>query len=447
MNFIKSCTIAISFIIIAISVSAETYDDMFVYPPYGHSMGIHKANVSTYKMIYGKSISFAEAGGIAAVKLRATDKKGIDDDDELTIFLADQINGRILFNVGFNKLVTYNDRLKNPVVIKADPSGRVIVGDVGKHAVILLQYKNDSLVFVRTILKGVLPYGVGFGDRNYIFVSDMLSNTLLKVTYKGKILKRLKLDAPGALTTIRRRDMWQVSGPSVVYVIAHNGKSVEKYDFQFNKVGEYNIPSPDISSCNFVDIANDYYRNIYLVDNMNSRIVKFTGDLKYVGDFGKFGTGDKEFYYPQYISIWKRFGQTFIVDRNGISYYWVGIDGDIEDVSPPILTKEYPGITFVVFSTDYAIARVKISDKDNNVVRSFIIPKRLKPGKNNILWDGKTDRGALCPDGEYKVRITIEPTYSSRGYFKKELKADLKVKLGVSNKKVETDERYGKNWF
>ncbi|NIA23593.1 MAG: hypothetical protein GWP03_05500 [Proteobacteria bacterium] len=447
MRYIKFYTVLISLLFCSIILGAETYDDMFVYPPYGHSMGIHKVNVSTYKMVYGKSISFAEAGGISAVKLREKDKKGFDDDDELIIFLADQINGDILYNVGFNKLISFKDSIKNPVIIKAVPSGDVIVGDVGKKAVILFKYRNDSLHYVRTVLHNVLPMGVDFGDGNFIFVSDALSNRVIKVTMKGKILKSISVQSPGKITAIRRVDMWQISGPSVIYAVTHNGKSVEKFDFHLNKIDEYDTPSYDLGKCNFTDIANDFYRNLYLVDNKNSRIVKLTGDLKYVCNFGKFGTGDKEFYYPQYISIWKRFGQIFIVDRNGISYYWMGIDGNIMDVSPPVLTKQYPGITFVVFSTDFAIARLKIYDKNNTIVRSFTFPKRLKPGKNNILWDGKSNRGKICPDGEYKVKMELQPTYSSRGYFKKTLSARVKINLNNGMGKSENDERYEENWF
>ena len=447
MRFTRICIVLISLMFCGTVLFSETYNDMFVYPPYGHSMGIHKANVSTYKMVYGKSISFAEAGGISAVKLNEKNKKGVDDDDELTIFLADQINGNLLYNVGFNKLISFKDSIKNPVVIKAEPSGNVIVGDVGRKAVILFKYENDSLRYVRTILRNVLPVGIDYGDRNFIFVSDALSGRIIKITMEGKILKSINVESPGKITTIRRLDMWQVSGPSVVYVITNNGRSVEKFDFHLNKIGEYDTPSYDLVECNFTDIANDFYRNLYLVDNKNSRIVKLTGDLKYVCDFGRFGTGDKEFYYPEYISIWKRFGQIFIVDRNGISYYWMGIDGNIIDVSPAVLTKQYPGITFVIFSTDFAIARVKIYDKSGNIVRSFTFPKRLKPGRNNILWDGKSNNGKICPDGEYKVKLVMEPTYSSRGYFKKNLSARIKINLKNGIGKIKNNERYEENWF
>ena len=420
---------------------------MFVYPPYGHSMGIHRVNASTYKMIYGRSVSFAEAGGISAVKLKEKDKKGPDDDDILTIFVADQIKGDILYNIGFHKLIAFKDSLKNPVVIKANASGDILVGDVGKKAVILLKYKNDSLIFVRTILRNILPVGVDFGGKNFIFVTDALTGTLMKVTKRGKLLKRIRVKTPGRITAIRRGDMWQLSGPSVVYAITHNGRSVEKFDFNLDKIGEFDTPSYELSGCDFVDIANDFYRNLYLVDNKYNRIVKLTGNLKFLCTFGQFGTGDKEFYYPEYISIWKRFGQIFIVDQNGISYYWMGVDGAITDVSPPVLTKKHPGVTFVVFSTDYAIAKLKIYDNNNEIVRSFTFPKRLKPGSNDILWDGKSDNGKICHDGEYTIELILEPTYSSRGYFRKILHSRVEIHLHKDIIRRENDNKYEKNWF
>ncbi len=452
MNFIKKyikITLfkILFFVLLPATIIPQTFDKMLVYPPYGHSMGLHRANASTYKMIYGKSIKFDQCGGISAVKLKSANRKGSDDDDELTVFLADQINGSILYNIGFDKLISYNKNLKNPIIVKANSDGQIIVGDIGTKEVTLLQYKNDSLIYVKTILKGIYPSGIDFGEKNIVFITDKIKNKLFKVNFDGTILKSINIPSPKKLVSINSNDTWLVSGKPFLVVIANNGKSIIKYDNNLNEIIKYDIPSYEIDDCNLEDIACDFYRGIYLVDEKYGRLLKFNSNLEFIGTFGSMGMNDKQFYHPLYISIWKRYGQIFIVDMNGISYYWIGVDGNIIDVSPPELTPKYPGITFVIYSTDYSIGYFKIYNSKGKTVRNFMIPKRLKPGKNYLLWDGKSNRGKLCPDGNYKVDLTLEPTYSSKGHFKRHFNTNVIINYTGIITIEKKNERYEEDWF
>ena len=47
------------------------------------------------------------------------------------------------------------------------------------------------------------------------------------------------------------------------------------------------------------------------------------------------------------------------------------------------------------------------------------------PREHNIIWDGRDNNGAMVKPGEYRIELTIEPTYSSKSHFKKKLEAKV----------------------
>jgi hypothetical protein len=44
-------------------------------------------------------------------------------------------------------------------------------------------------------------------------------------------------------------------------------------------------------------------------------------------------------------------------------------------------------------------------DEDGNSVRTLVSAERLGPGRVVFRWDGRDDRGALVPDGTYRLRL------------------------------------------
>ena len=71
------------------------------------------------------------------------------------------------------------------------------------------------------------------------------------------------------------------------------------------------------------------------------------------------GTGDKEFLYPTGITIWRRYGQVFVVDSKSIQYFWMGVDAWIRGVEPGIFKPE-EGVTISYYLTQPARVIVKI---------------------------------------------------------------------------------------
>lgn len=52
-------------------------------------------------------------------------------------------------------------------------------------------------------------------------------------------------------------------------------------------------------------------------------------------------------------------------------------------------------------------ASVEIVDADQAVVRTLVPEQALPAGRQDLLWDGRTDEGAIAPPGRYKVRILL----------------------------------------
>ena len=83
---------------------------------------------------------------------------------------------------------------------------------------------------------------------------------------------------------------------------------------------------PDHPRSRFTYLAVDYCDNLYVTDPVSHAVHKFDRNLTYLTTFGGPGTGDAQFLSPRGIAIYRRFGQTFIVEKDGAQYYWVGAD-------------------------------------------------------------------------------------------------------------------------
>jgi hypothetical protein len=148
---------------------------------------------------------------------------------------------------------------------------------------------------------------------------------------------------------------------------------------------------------------------------------KFDRDLKFLTSFGRRGRGDREFESPRGIAIWRRFGQVFIAEGEGAQYYWIGVDGYLRGAFPPQFTEDRPGSTIALLLTDPAEVHLEVFDSTGSPVRDLMPQFRQFPGENDIVWNGLDEYGSLVGPGEYTIVVEIEPTYSSKGTFKKRL--------------------------
>ena len=112
----------------------------------------------------------------------------------------------------------------------------------------------------------------------------------------------------------------------------------------------------------FAWLALDFYGSVYATDMVNHQVHKFDHDLKYVSGFGRQGKGDNEFESPRGIAIWKRYGQVFVLERESVQYYWVGVDGYIEGLYPKKLSKDFPGPTISLILYEPGDFKIQVTD-------------------------------------------------------------------------------------
>ncbi|MEO0298867.1 MAG: hypothetical protein ABIN39_06905, partial [candidate division WOR-3 bacterium] len=152
---------------------------------------------------------------------------------------------------------------------------------------------------------------------------------------------------------------------------------------------------------------------------------KFDSDLKYITSFGREGNGKNQFYKPEGISIYRKYGQVFISEKTGFQYYWIGVDGYIKEFTPPVLTDTTEGLTISLFTTEQCRVTIEIT-KGGKFIRELTSDLRRNIGLNYIVWDLKDDKGnRIVENGKYKFKVILEPLYSSRGYFKKEFYGEI----------------------
>lgn len=108
-----------------------------------------------------------------------------------------------------------------------------------------------------------------------------------------------------------------------VYVVDSNNSRVQKFDLAgafLAKWGEYGTgdgqfrffgagQGPEGS------VAVDASGDVYVVDNMNGRVQKFTSDGVYLAQFGSPGTGGGQFSYPSGIAVDDAGGHVYVVDN------------------------------------------------------------------------------------------------------------------------------------
>ncbi|MGH7549796.1 MAG: hypothetical protein ACREK3_03475, partial [Gemmatimonadota bacterium] len=79
-----------------------------VYPPFAHTLGIHRARLVHLKLFLGDRTRFDDPQGVAAVKFASDDDPEAKGDDyQLTLFGVNSGRGEILYNSSMQTLAIY----------------------------------------------------------------------------------------------------------------------------------------------------------------------------------------------------------------------------------------------------------------------------------------------------------------------------------------------------
>ena len=439
----KIKVIILAFLLISSKLLSDEYNPTtLVVPPFKHTFGYSRITRSSLKMVAGDKIKFNNPQGIAAVKLRALDDKSTkEDDDELTIFAVNSGDNEIFYNKGFKGFGTYGGfgsgegKLWNPMGICANPKGDVWVADSENDRIVKLFSDGKNLTFVKSIgefgikngeFDGPTDVAMDFDGRVYVAdtgndrVQIFSSDCEFLFSFSGTA--DFHLIKPNAIAVIDERERWSFFSSEFIIVIDDSRTRIVQFTKDGKLISSISTYSLGIENARLGYVAIDYYSNIYVTDENNSQIHIFDKELQFITSFGRKGTGNAEFINPRGITIWKRYGQVFILGQNEAQYYWVGVDAYVKGVFPAIFAEEEPGATISLFMTQPAHIKVNIYRKDSGDLVRTLIPKlKREIGEENIVWDGLDKDGQLVSPGKYKIEITLRPTYSSKGNFEKKL--------------------------
>ena len=437
-----------------------------VFPPYLHTLGIRKATKYHLFIFTQNKVKFRDPQALATVRLDSWENpndKG--DDDEVTVYGVNSGQNNIIYNKSMTSLGVYGlnekgkRKLKSPRGIAANSRGDVYVADTGNNRIVRLFNPKSNLQFV----KGIGKYGIKQGEFNRprdvfldsqgnVYVTDTGNNRVqvfdkndnFKFSFGTSGKENGELFLPDAIVVNDKRERWAYYRKEFIMIIDLNNSRIQKFDIQGNFIKSINAEDFGYPDVYLSYMALDYYCNIYVTDKVNNCIHKFDRNLNYLTSYGRKGKGDKEFIEPRGITIYRRFGQMFVAEKEGAQYYWIGTD--FKDFTVHLYQQRKCFFTFEYFLTETSFITVDVFSEDEKFV-TRIWNKRFKSSgrqsdnwrcnvrnwpdsvllKDNLTIAPRYKNIKNLPRGNYKIRYKFEPTYSSYRHFYKETTEHVKI--------------------
>jgi hypothetical protein len=408
--------------------SAET----LVFPPYGHSYGIRKATPKHLFMFFGPRTFFDDPQGLATARMESRDDPSTEsDDDEVVVYGVNSGRHQIIYNTTMWTLGLFGSKgsgtgeFRNPKGIACDPHGNVYVADAGNNRIVRLFNPRKKLRWVKAFsgrhatdrgLKN--PSQVALDEEGRVYVTDTDNSRVVVFDSTGRALRYIPGEksysfesGPTTLAVADGRSRWSYfNGDRFMVCADRGGRRLWKIDFKGTVKDSTILPQPYRASY----AAVDYYHNIWLTDKDSHCVIKLDRNLKLLDVVGTHGKGDYQFDQPRGIAIWKRYGQTFVAEKKGAQYYWIGTEL-AEHTLRPVDEKRYSLSTNL---TEYSYATL-FRVEGNDTLR-LLKKKMIYPGQQETIFSCT----APC-EGEYVLRI--EPTYSSYTYYR----WDFPLRLGA----------------
>ncbi len=411
-----------------------------VNPPFKHTLGINRVNQAMLILLAGSEAAIDNPEGIAAVKLEALDDPSTEkDDDEVTVYGVNSGKGNIIYSTSIWTLDVFGEKGRNdgqflnPSGIAADRKGNVYVADTGNHRVVHLLNSGGKLKFIANIDPGGTSAAGGFDSPKDVAVGD---GEMFVTDYKKSVIQVFDSDYkfkrtienvlhPLGIAVNDPEEKWSYRKQKAIYVIVKDGKGIMKLDWSGNILSQIDLENIGFSGGKLLYLALDYYDNVYATDQTSSCVHKFDRDLNYITSFSR-RTNDGKLISPRGIAISRQLGQVFVVDPDGVSYYWIGTDFKSIDVS--FLETEAPGeVKISLVPTERSFVDVNIFSGEDQV-RRLAAKSIVEILGRTFIWDLKDEGGNPAPPGEYTVEIGARSTYSSYKHFEKKVQKAVKVR-------------------
>ena len=406
-------------------------------PPFKHTFGFYRASKYYLQLFLGPGYDYSDPQGIAAVKLKELDNpKTRKDDDELSVFAVNSGRNQIVYNIGLEFVRVYGDDniFSNPKGIAVNEDGLIAVADFGNKRVRKLKYGEGKITQIGEIFTPGRPYDVCFDSKNHLYVTDFDSSKvyiyddhdslILKFGKEGRSLSEIY--QPMGIEVIDAHARFNLYGDDFIVVTDKYGLRISKFSLHGRFIGSVENFDIGLADAKFLYTAIDYYGNIYVTDETNDQIHKFDHNLHYIISIGRSGTGQGEFLSPRGISIWRKYGQVFLSEKEGGQYLWIATDGFIVGCFPEKFSHDRPGTTLAIYVTENAKIDIYVYNHYGEKVRDLIDAVRRSPGEFLVVWDGRDNNGQFVPPGDYEFHITMRSLHGLSKILETELKAGVK---------------------
>lgn len=403
--------------------SVCSFAQSLVFPPYLHSYGIRKAAPRHLFMLMGARTFFDDPQGLATTRLKSWDKPETEkDDDEVIVYGVNSGRHEILFNISMYTLDIYGKKGSDtgcflyPKGVAANEDGDVYVADSGNNRVVRLYNPEKTLIWKGALTgdkeQGITlsgPSRVALDEEKNLYVTDPGNKRIVVFNDLGKIKTVIGGNrgynfetSPTALAVADGSARWSYfKKEKAIFCADRNGTRILKFNSNGQLEKQFNLPEGYAAGYG----AIDYYHNYWITDISKHCIIKFSHTLELLDIFGSFGKGDNQFDQPRGITIYKRYGQTFVAERKGAQYFWVGTN--LKSVS---CTSSEDGMyTIEVDATEYSfLSCFFVNKKDTSFLTKRLM---VHPGKQSF-----TLQSALKDLTGKTGVLKIEPTYSSYTY-------------------------------
>jgi len=405
-------------------------------PPFKHTFGFYRASKYYIQLYLGVAYDYNDPQGIAAVKLRELNNPDTKkDDDELTIFAVNSDRGQIVYNIGLSaiKLFGNNKMFSQPKGIAANEDGLIVLADFGNRRVVKLQYEGGKLREVGEIAVPGRPFDVDFDSQNNLYVTDFDSSKVYIYAPNDSLIQAFgmkgraigELYQPMGIEVIDADAPYNYYRDDFIVVTDKYGLRISKYSRHGRFIGSVEHYDLGLAETSFLYVAMDYHGSIYVTDEVNDQVHKFDHDLRYIISVGRSGISKGEFLSPRGISIWRRYGQVIVSEKEGGQYLWIAADGFIAGCFPREFTLIQPGTTLALYTTERSKIFITIYNQFGEKVRDLIHDVRRPPGEFLVVWDGRNDNNDVVPPGEYEFRVTLRSLHGLSKRLTKELKAGV----------------------
>ena len=441
-TFLTACLFLCLFVLTAGASNKKlhtVYDSptTLTYPSFWHTpFGVNRGTAFWLKVFLGNKTFFSNPQDVDVTKLKVDYGKINEgkDDWQLNAYGINSGRSEIIYNVSMHSLNVYGGQGSGdgefmfPIGIACNKNGDIYVADTGNHRIVRLFDTGKEMKFIRNLgnkgnEKGnfVGPRYVDIDSAGNLYVSDTGNNRIQIFSRSGGFLRQIGPDKgvsnPQGICVVDKNEMYNGYKQDYIYLIDGNNDRIQKFDFKGNLVRSVRIDEVLGRRVYLTTLDMDYFGNVYVVDNMNSKIYKFSPDLDFITDFGSYGTKEYQFERPTGIAIYKHYGQVVVSDRESAQYFWIGSDVKDFRVSK-IETGIVDALQYDFFLTEKSFITIEI-EAGNEIIK--VCEKlALEAGKNSISWQVPAEYFLRFIKGkEYNTNIRVMATYSSYPHIEK----------------------------